>query len=50
MKKVNGYYVMNEAEYARWIQKYEAIMNDINSSDELLEETERFNELVAIEN
>ena len=49
MTYCNGYWIMTSAQYDNWIIQYNKIMDDPNSSDELLEMTEQFNNQIAIE-
>ena len=49
MTYCNGFWVMTSKQYDEWRVQYEEIMNDPNSSDELLQMTEQFNDAIAIE-
>lgn len=49
MKFESGFWVLTGAEFEQWVEQYEQIMNDPNSSDELLTLTQEFNDLIAIE-
>lgn len=49
MRFENGFWIMNSNEYAVWCEDYERIMNDPNSSDELLMMMEDMNNRIAIE-
>ena len=49
MTYCNGFWVMTSKQYDEWRVQYEEIMNDPNSSDELLQMAEQFNDAIAIE-
>lgn len=46
----NGYWIMNNTQYAVWLLNYNRIMNDPESSDELVQAAEQLMEQIAIEN
>jgi len=48
MKYVNGFWEMTSAQYDNWMIEYHLIMEDPNSSKELLLQAEQFNRQIKI--
>lgn len=48
MTYCNGFWVMTPAQYNEWMAQYNKIKCDPNSSDELLEMAEQFNNQITI--
>ena len=49
MKYVNGFWVMTSAQYDNWMVEYHLILEDPNSSKELLMLAKQFSDQIKIE-